>query len=288
MRSARSVSRASTISRAAHGSGRRARGAARSSRALRPDLRYDDVRGNVDTRLRKLDEGVRRRRAGNGRNAAPRRAAKYTIPFEPKDVTPAVGQGALAIEMRANDPNAERLHDILADEATELAVTAERAFLRAMRGGCRAPVGAHGSYEDGVLRLSVVAASPDGSLMLRGERLGVVRDRAAAEDIGEAVADFLLSQGAALITIDRPLAGRLFLLPRTQERPSRIAAALREAGAEVVEAVDSATALRGLAGRIPDAILFPSSGAVRAIAAYLANLLSPHPMSQRWVRLVGS
>jgi len=246
---------------------------------LRPDLRYDDVRGNVDTRLGKLDEagydaivlamaGMRRLRV----------RAKYTIPFEPEQVTPAVGQGALAIEMRAGDPRAERIHDVLVDEATELAVSAERAFLRTMRGGCRAPLGAYGSYEGGILRLRAVAASPDGAMMVRAERLGLVRDLEAAEQIGQSVADLLLSRGAARIIDDRPLAGRLFLLPRTQERPSRIAASLREAGAEVVEAPDSPTALHRLADRTPDAILFPSSGSVAAIADYLAAMSSSRPM----------
>ena len=69
-----------------------------------------------------------------------------------------------------------------------------------------------------------------------------------------------------------PLTGRLFLLPRTQERPSQIAPALRGAGAEVVEATDSDDARLGLGGRTPHALLFPSSGSVRAITTYLAAL----------------
>ena len=74
------------------------------------------------------------------------------------------------------------------------------------------------------------------------------------------------------------LAGSLFLLPRTQDRPSRIAAALREAGAEVVEAVDGAAALAALAGRTPNAVLFPSSGSVGAIASYLAERHAARPI----------
>jgi hydroxymethylbilane synthase len=245
---------------------------------LRPDLRYDDVRGNVDTRLGKLtDDGydaIVLAMAGLRRLGA---QAKYTVAFDPKDVTPAVGQGALAIEMRAGDTNAERLHEILTDEATELAVLAERAFLRAMRGGCHAPIGGYGSYEGEILRFHGVAASLDGTRMLRGERVGIVRDRVAAEQIGEAVAAFLLENGAAGIIADRVLTGRLFLLPRTQERPSRIASSLREAGAEVVEAPDSASAVAGLSGRLPDVILFPSSGSVAAIADYLGGLPKPQP-----------
>ncbi len=245
---------------------------------LRPDLRYDDVRGNIDTRLGKLGPGgydaIVLAMAGMRRLGV---HATYTIPFEPEQMTPAVGQGALAIEMRAGDPRAERLHAVLADEATELAVVAERAFLRAMRGGCHAPLGAHGSYEDGALRFVAVAASHDGATLLREEWAGRVDGRAAAERIGERVAESLLAQGAAALISEQPLTGRLFLLPRTQPQPSRIAASLRDAGAEVVEAADSATARGELGERIPHAILFPSSGAVAAVADYLAALPRPYP-----------
>lgn len=239
---------------------------------LRPDLRYDDIRGNVDTRLRKLGEGydaVVLAMAGLDRLGL---RATFTVPFEPEQLVPAVGQGALAIEMRAAGPLASRLHAILADEATELAVSAERAFLRAMRGGCRAPLGAYGVYANGMLQLTAVAISPDGTRILRGERAGAVYDRAGAEAIGEAVAAFLLANGAAEIIGLQPLTGRLFLLPRTQERPSRIGAALREAGAEVIEVPDSAGAIRRLGGRLPHVILFPSSGSVMAINEYLHTL----------------
>lgn len=246
---------------------------------LRPDLRYDDVRGNVDTRLGKLGPGgydaIVLAMAGMRRLGV---HATYTVPFEPDQVTPAVGQGALAIEMRAGDARAEHIHAVLADEATELAVVAERAFLRAMRGGCHAPLGAYASYEDGALRLIAVAASHDGTAMLREEWAGRIGAPADAEAIGERVAASLLAQGAAGLIADQPLAGRLFLLPRTQERASRIAASLRDAGADVVEAHDGASAARALGERVPDAILFPSSGSVAAVADYLAALARPYPM----------
>jgi len=246
---------------------------------LRPDLRYDDMRGNVDTRLRKLTAGdydaIIVAMAGLERLET---RARYTVPFDPGRMTPAVGQGALAIEMRADHPLVERVHEILTDEATELAVLAERAFLRAMRGGCRAPLGAYGSRDGAILRLVACAASHDGTRLLRAERVGVVDDRAEAERLGELVAESLLTQGAAQLFTDRPLAGRLFLLPRTQDRSSRIAAALRDGGAEVVEATDSAAAMRGLGERVPDVILFPSSGSVAAIAEYLGTLASSRPL----------
>ncbi|HEX3551012.1 MAG TPA: uroporphyrinogen-III synthase, partial [Candidatus Elarobacter sp.] len=97
-------------------------------------------------------------------------------------------------------------------------------------------------------------------------------DVEAAETAGVALAHELLGDGAAVLLGGGPLSGRLFLLPRTQDRPSRIAPALRDAGAEVVEAPDSAAAVAALGGRVPTAILFPSSGAVGAITDYLGAL----------------
>jgi hydroxymethylbilane synthase len=244
-------------------------------RALRPDLTYVDVRGNVDTRLRKLREGdydaivlacAGLRRLGQ--------AATHTVPFSPEELTPAVGQGALAIETREGDPVARRLEAILGDGAATVAVRAERAFLRALRGGCQAPVGGHAVWADGRLRLAGAIAAPDGSRVVRGVREAEfgLPDIAAAETMGTELAAALLADGGTAILGAAPLAGRLILLPRTQARPSRIAPPLRDAGAEVVEAADSGEARTALAGRTPNVILFPSSGAVGAIAEYLAAL----------------
>jgi hydroxymethylbilane synthase len=244
-------------------------------RALRPDLVYDDVRGNVDTRLRKL-------RAGDydaivlacaGLNRLGLRAA-HTVPFSPELLTPAVGQGALGIETRDGDPLAARLDAILGDPETTIAVRAERAFLRTVRGGCAAPIGAYAAWEAGTLRIAGVIAALDGSQVLRGAREAglALDDLAGAEALGVDLAIGLLGAGGAALLGATPLAGRLFLLPRTQERPSRIAPALREAGAEVIEARDSEGARTALAGRVPNVVLFPSSGAVGAMAEYLAGL----------------
>ena len=101
-----------------------------------------------------------------------------------------------------------------------------------------------------------------------------------AEALGESLAHRLLAEGGdALLAdavqrevVDGPLAGRLFLLPRTQDRPSAIAPALRGAGAEVIEVGESEDAALALGGRTPQALLFPSSGSVHAIAAFLAHL----------------
>jgi hypothetical protein len=209
-------------------------------------------------------------------------AATHTVPFDPAELTPAVGQGALAIETRRDDPNAARIEATLADPVTNICVRAERAYLRTLRGGCQAPVGAHATYADGVLRLMAVIAALDGSRIVRGTRFvelaGLGPDQVeVAEALAVELAHALLGDGGSAILgatalTEGPLAGRVVLLPRTQDRPSRIAPALRDAGAEVIEASDSAAAQAALGGRLPSAILFPSSGSVAAITDYLAAI----------------
>ena len=246
-------------------------------RAARADLVYDDVRGNVDTRLRKLREGqydaIVLACAGLNRLGA---RATHTVPFAPEAVTPAAGQGALAIEVRAGDALAAALRTILEDAPSALAVRAERAFLRTVRGGCEAPIGAHGVYADGTLRFVAAIAAADGSRVLRATREAVLApgDIDGAEAMAAQLAGEMLANGGRALLADGPLAGRLVLLPRTQDRPSRIAPPLRDAGAEVIEAPSAETARAALAGRTPSAIIFPSSGSVDAVAEYLADLRS--------------
>lgn len=243
-------------------------------RALRPDLSYEDLRGNVDTRLRKLHDGrydaIVLACAGMNRLGA---RATYTVPFPVDQLTPAVAQGALGIETRDGDPAATRLEMLLGDPTTAIAVRAERAFLRTVHGGCQAPVGAYASWSGGRLTIVGAIAAADGSRVVRRTRDLVIgiSDIGSAEALGVALARDLLDEGGAGL-LGGPLRGRVFLLPRTQNRPSRIAPALREAGAEVVEAPDSAAAATGLAGRVPSVILFPSSGSVDAITEYLDGL----------------
>jgi len=244
-------------------------------RALRADLVYDDVRGNVDTRLRKLRDGeydaIVLACAGLNRLGA---RARYTVPFPADALTPAVGQGALAIETRADHPAIRDLAAVLGDGATTLAVRAERAFLRELRGGCGAPIGAHATWSHGRLRIAGAIAAADGSRVVRGSRDDAVApgDRASAEAAGTSLARELLANGGTAVLGAGPLTGHLFLLPRTQQRRSRIAPALRDAGAEVVEAPDSDAAATALGVRVPTAILFPSSGSVAAVAEYLRSL----------------
>lgn len=163
-------------------------------RALRPDLEIVDIRGNVDTRLRKLDEGrydaILLAAAGLNRLGLRGRIAEY---LEPERMCPAVGQGALAIETRDDGGPAQALAASLDHPSTRAAVTAERALLAALGGGCQVPAGAYAHIDNGVLHLRAIAASPDG---LRVIRTSVSGDPADAESLGRQAGGELLAQGA--------------------------------------------------------------------------------------------
>jgi hydroxymethylbilane synthase len=166
-------------------------------RHIRPDLAISDVRGNVDTRLKKLDEGqfdaIVLAEAGLRRLSLAHRITE-TLPCTV--MLPAVGQGALAIECRAGDAGARALVAPLDDAVTRAAVVAERALLAHLRGGCLAPVGAWGRIENGQLRLSAVVLSADGTQRLSAESSGPPAD---AEALGRTVAGALVDQGAAAL-----------------------------------------------------------------------------------------
>ncbi|HEX8731150.1 MAG TPA: hydroxymethylbilane synthase [Ktedonobacterales bacterium] len=165
--------------------------------ARRPDLRIVEMRGNVDTRLRKT-------LASDGPDATILAAAgmkrlglgAHITELLPIEVlTPAAGQGALAIETRASDRRARRLLRLLDHQPTRHAVTAERAVLAALGGGCLLPLGAHATLSDDgeTMRLLAVVASLDGARLLRVERVGAARRPVA---LGRAVARELVRQGA--------------------------------------------------------------------------------------------
>ncbi len=164
-------------------------------RHVRPDLLIEEVRGNVDTRLCKLDEGqfeaivlaeAGLRRLGLGERI------QHVLPFDV--MLPAVGQGALGIECRADDDNTLAAIRSLNDAATHAAVTAERALLEHLRGGCMAPVGALGRIEAGQLRLHAAVLSTDGKQRLAARDSAEIEE---AESLGRRVAEALISQGAA-------------------------------------------------------------------------------------------
>ena len=154
-------------------------------------LKIETLRGNVDTRLRKLDEGlydsIVLAAAGLRRLGWAGRIAEM-IPVE--TMCPAVGQGALAIETR-NDGEAQRIIEKLDHAPSRIAVTAERALLRTLGGGCQVPVGGHARVEGRMIHLRAIVATPDGSRVIRGERWSEDADKAGVE-----LAQELLANGA--------------------------------------------------------------------------------------------
>jgi hydroxymethylbilane synthase len=161
----------------------------------RPDLQISDVRGNVDTRLRKLDErqfdAIVLAEAGLRRLGLSHRISQM---LSTDLMLPAVGQGALGIECRVDDSRTRAILELLEAPASRAAVTAERALLAHLRGGCMAPVGAWGRMTGDKLFLSAVVLSANGEQRLAAE------DKAApneASNLGLRVADQLLAQGAS-------------------------------------------------------------------------------------------
>ncbi|WP_426593640.1 hydroxymethylbilane synthase [Cellulomonas sp. McL0617] len=166
--------------------------------AVRPDLDVVDIRGNVDTRLRRITDdldAVILARAGLARLG---RLDAVTEAFGPDVMAPAPGQGALAIEVRSDTagPLADALR-ALDHRPTRLAVTAERALLERLEAGCAAPIGAWAALTGTSLRLDAVVARPDGSATLR---LGSTIEASTPDDarrLGASLADELLAHGAA-------------------------------------------------------------------------------------------
>ena len=160
----------------------------------RPDLEVVGIRGNVDTRVRKMREGaadaVVLARAGLERLGLD--APHTVIPAD--TVLPAVGQGALAAATLHDHPLRGLVRETLNHRPTERVVLAERAMLRALEGGCRVPVGASSVARGNVVRLRGVVISPDGTLVYRGEAEGE-----EPEEVGERLARDLLEQGAAVV-----------------------------------------------------------------------------------------
>lgn len=164
-------------------------------RHVRPDLEISSIRGNVDTRLRKLDAGefdaIVLAEAGLKRLGLGSRAT-CVLPFNV--MLPAVGQGALGIECRDDDAITADILRLLDDAPTHAAVLAERSLLAQLRGGCLAPIGALGQVESKRLLLSAAVLSPNGAQRLAAQDSATP---AEAAELGRRVADVLLAQGAA-------------------------------------------------------------------------------------------
>jgi hydroxymethylbilane synthase len=163
---------------------------------LRPDLTIESVRGNIDTRLRKLDEGqydaILLAAAGLKRLGWADRIAEI---LDAERMCPAVGQGALAIETRATGDGLIAVQ-ALDHAATHAAVLAERGVLGSLGGGCQVPIGAHATVTDGRLLIDAVVISPDGAELVRGHSEGAAGD---ASEIGRALGADLLARGARRI-----------------------------------------------------------------------------------------
>ena len=160
-------------------------------KALRPDLNIFPLRGNVDTRLRKLEEGEYDAiiLASAGLNRLGRTEwIRAVLPVEV--MCPAVGQGALGIEIRSGDAQIRAHLDFLNDPAARVATTCERALLNQLGGGCQVPIGAYAEVKDGEIHLTAVVARPDGSKVLRESESG--ND---PEKLGEIVGKRLLERG---------------------------------------------------------------------------------------------
>jgi hydroxymethylbilane synthase len=175
---------------------------------VRRDLRMKDIRGNVDTRLRKLEQGeydaLILAQAGLQRLGL---AEKITQRLPLTLLLPAVGQGALALETRADDKAARNSVAPLNHPATHAAVVAERAMLAALQGGCLAPVAGYGRMENDRLILTGRVISHDGARLLEATLAADVADAAA---LGRQVAEALLAEGAAgLICAARGLSENL-------------------------------------------------------------------------------
>jgi len=166
-------------------------------RALRPDVQITPLRGNVDTRMRRVQEGtidaailamagLRRLALGTSRFAAP---------IETALMVPAAGQGGLFIQRRADDLAVRDIIEQLEDPASAFAILLERAFLRAAGGGCVAPVGVHAEVRKQSFRLSAVIAATDGTTVVRDRTEGTTQDAAEATRIVETLASAMLAAG---------------------------------------------------------------------------------------------
>lgn len=162
----------------------------------RPDLRIVEIRGNVETRVRKMREGdadaIVLARAGLERLGLAARVPHAILPTE--EMLPAVGQGFLTAATLADHPLRGIFREALNDGSGEKAALAERALLRALDGGCRVPVGALGVVAGEDVHLRGLVASPDGALKYEGSTVG-----RGAEEVGRHLAAGLLEQGAGIV-----------------------------------------------------------------------------------------
>jgi hydroxymethylbilane synthase len=163
-------------------------------RQLRPDVKIVSLRGNLDTRLRKLEtedlSAIVLAAAGVKRLGLEQRITEH-LPLE--FMLPAVGQGALCIEIREKNPRIQPMAAALDHSPTRMAVMGERAFLRRLQGGCQVPIAGYGRVDGGQFTLTGLVASVDGKTLIKHALIGPSSN---AERIGIELAEILLSRGA--------------------------------------------------------------------------------------------
>jgi len=165
--------------------------------ALRPDLRISPVRGNVETRLRKLEEGqfdaIVLASAGLTRLGLASRITEY---LDASISLPAVGQGVIGIECKSSDYVTRAFCAVLNHADTETCVNAERAFAAKLEGSCQSPIAAYATLDGGELQLTGLVAAPDGSKVLRDQ---IVGPRTECNELGVALAERMLEAGAGAL-----------------------------------------------------------------------------------------
>ena len=166
--------------------------------ALRPDLVVEPIRGNVETRVRKLEGGpwdaVILAAAGLSRLGL---KPQHAQPLDPTVFVPAVGQGIVAVEVRAADRTTRAWIDRIDDGPTRVCALAERAYLGRLGASCNTPMAAHAVLDGARLRMTAFVASEDGRQVLRGAESGTPHE---SEDLGRRLAETLLARGAATVT----------------------------------------------------------------------------------------
>jgi len=164
---------------------------------MRPDLEIKSIRGNLDTRLKKLKSGeydaIVLAAAGLERLGQGSEITEY---LTETDMVPAVGQGALCIETRANDPEMAEILSVLDHDPTRVCVTGERAFLKEIEGSCHIPVACFGKHQDGKILLTAVVASEDGESFIK-ETIESTPEQVAAK--GRELAKLVLEKGGQRI-----------------------------------------------------------------------------------------
>lgn len=165
-------------------------------KALRQDLDTQSLRGNVQTRIKRLFDGdfdaIILAKAGLNRLEISQKDIPFMQVFEIDEMIPAMGQGALGIEARTADPLFSQLF-VLNDDETFICTQAERAFIRALNGGCQVPIGVHAKIEGSSIRLSAILGLPNGEKILKESLCGAKKD---FEELGISLAQSFIKKGA--------------------------------------------------------------------------------------------